>query len=51
MKKIYLNPYENVKDLTFGITEYIQFYNNIRKHQGLGFLTPSEVFRKVALRA
>jgi putative transposase len=50
-ENIYLNAYENIKELSRGITDYIQFYNCIRKHQGLDFLTPREAFRKTALRA
>jgi len=50
-ENIYLNAYENTKELIQGITDYVEFYNSIRKHQGLHFLTPGEVFRNAALRA
>jgi putative transposase len=41
---IYLKEYKNGKQLFEGLLTYIQFYNNVRKHQSLAYLTPNQVF-------
>jgi putative transposase len=43
-EKIYLYAYQNSLDLFVGLTEYMDFYNNRRKHQSLGYQTPASVF-------
>lgn len=40
----YLNDYQTVPELRNGIKRYIEFYNNRRWHQALGYKTPAEVY-------
>jgi len=42
-EKIYLHGYANNLELFLGITEYVYFYNEQRKHQSLGYKTPAGV--------
>ena len=42
----YLNEYENYSELYTGIKEYIEFYNEQRPHQNLGYLRPMEIYKK-----
>lgn len=46
-EKLYLCGYDNTIDLFLGITEYVNFYNNQRKHQSLGYQTPKTVYAEV----
>ena len=41
---IYLRSYENVRELKRGVQKYFRFYNGKRFHQGLGYLTPDDVY-------
>ena len=41
---IYLNYYESLKECKEGIDEFIKFYNELRLHQSLGYLTPDEKY-------
>lgn len=41
---IYLNCYENGHKLYMGLKTYFTYYNECRSHQGLGGLTPLEVY-------
>lgn len=43
---IYLKEYKDGKELFEGLLNYIQFYNNERKHQSLFYLTPNQVFNE-----
>ncbi|WP_245801792.1 IS3 family transposase [Chitinophaga sancti] len=43
-ENIYLNAYDNTLDLYKGIHRYVEFYNWERKHQGLEYVTPAEVY-------
>ncbi len=43
-EEIYLKAYESVTELLEGLTRYIEFYNNERLHQGLGYQTPAAVY-------
>jgi len=43
-EEIYIKDYETVEDLIKGLREYFWFYNNERPHQGLGDMTPAEVY-------
>lgn len=45
-EKIYLHGYETNLELFLGITEYIHFYNERRKHQSLGKKTPLMIYRQ-----
>lgn len=41
---IYLYDYESVKELYKGVSQFIEFYNSIRKHQSLNNATPKQIF-------
>lgn len=41
---IYLNDYISFTELYKGVEEYINFYNEQRPHQSLGYLRPKEVY-------
>jgi putative transposase len=41
---IYLKEYKTGQELWQGVHQYIQFYNEERKHQSLGYLTPNQVY-------
>ena len=43
-EEIYINPPDNVRELRSSITKFIDFYNNIRPHQSLGYRTPAEIY-------
>lgn len=43
-EEVYLKDYESVPDARTNIGSYIQFYNERRPHQALGYRTPYEVF-------
>jgi putative transposase len=44
-EEVYLKKHENMQDLLMGLTHYLMFYNNARKHQSLGYQTPESVYR------
>ena len=43
-EKFYLYEYNTVKALRQAITEYVEFYNQRRWHQSLGYKTPAEIY-------
>ena len=43
-EEVYLHAYETVADVRAGLNRYFRFYNSERTHQGLGRLTPDEVY-------
>lgn len=45
---IYLNPENNVAALLCGITDFIDYYNNRRFHQGIGHKIPARVYAMAA---
>jgi putative transposase len=45
-EKIYLHGYGSNLELFIGITEYVNFYNEKRKHQSLGYDTPAAVYAR-----
>jgi putative transposase len=45
-EKIYLHGYASNLELFIGITEYVNYYNEKRKHQGLGYDTPAAVYAR-----
>lgn len=45
-EEIYLNEYQNVKELTKALKTYFDFYNNERFHQSLDDSTPAERYRE-----
>lgn len=47
LKREFINKYRfmSIKDLIAGLREYIYYYNNIRLHSTLGYLSPNEFER------
>ena len=45
-EEVYLHDYETVQEARDGLKHYIEYYNNERQHQSLGYLTPAEVYFK-----
>lgn len=45
---IYLHAYQNGEELRQGLEAYMKRYNEERLHQSLDYMTPDEVYRKVA---
>lgn len=43
-QEVYLKEYESPRDARIGIGNYFKMYNEFRPHQGLGGLTPHEVY-------
>lgn len=43
-ENIYMNDYQSVPELRFGLNHYFQFYNQQRLHQSLDYQTPAEVY-------
>ncbi|OPX83613.1 MAG: Integrase core domain protein [Pelotomaculum sp. PtaB.Bin104] len=48
-EEVYLNDYISPKEARQRIGQYINFYNNERPHQSLGYKTPAEVYRSTCL--
>lgn len=45
-ENIYLNEYHTGHALRNGVQKYFEFYNNVRPHQSLGYLSPADVYKK-----
>jgi len=43
-ENVYLKSYRNIAEAEQGLSEYFSFYNNERRHQSLGNLTPADVY-------
>jgi len=43
-EEVYLRAYESISEAKAGIRNYFQFYNQERRHQGLGKITPDGVY-------
>lgn len=43
-EEFYLNEYKSIKELSNAISAYIEFYNQRRWHQSLGYKTPAAVY-------
>lgn len=43
---IFLSHYGSVKEVRDGLYEFIEFYNNFRPHQALGYKTPAFFYNK-----
>lgn len=42
---VYLHPADNGLELYSGLKEFFNFYNTFKKHQGIGRVTPVELYR------
>ena len=42
-EEVYLKAYQSVAEARAGINDYLEFYNQQRPHQALGYRTPAEV--------
>lgn len=43
-EEVYLKDYATVREAKENIGAYIEFYNNRRRHQSLGYKTPAEIY-------
>ncbi len=43
-EEVYLKAYESLSEARKGLRDYFEFYNQRRRHQGLGYRTPDEVY-------
>lgn len=43
-EEIYPRGHENLKEVRKGLGSYFEFYNGVRRHQGLGYRTPAEIY-------
>jgi putative transposase len=48
-EEVYLNDYTSPREARQRIGQYIDFYNNDRPHQSLGYKTPAEVYHSIHL--
>ena len=46
VEEVYIKDYQTVAEASLGLGRYIEFYNNERLHENLGYRTPAEVFRE-----
>jgi putative transposase len=46
---IYLNEFQNPRELRKGVTRYITFYNTERPHQSLDYQIPARVYKQPEL--
>jgi putative transposase len=44
-EEVYLKQHDSVQRLLLGLTDYFVFYNEERRHQSLGYKTPSVVYQ------
>lgn len=44
---VYLNPDNNGQEMREGISDYINYYNNVRVHSGNGRMTPKQAYEKL----
>ena len=44
-EEVYLKAYQTVTEARVGINAYLEFYNQQRPHQALGYRTPAEVYQ------
>lgn len=45
-EKVYLNDYRTVREARSSLERYFHFYNTVRLHSSLGYMTPHEVYFK-----
>ena len=47
-EEVYLRAYESVREARARIEAYMNFYNNERPHQALGYRTPAQTYHEAA---
>ena len=47
-EEIFINPPDNLIELRSNLKRYIEFYNNIRPHQSLDYITPASLFSEAS---
>lgn len=45
-EEVYLKSYHDIHEARAGLSRYIPFYNERRRHQSLGYRTPEELYQK-----
>jgi putative transposase len=45
-EEVYLNAYASVAEAKTGIGAWLDFYNEERQHQSLGYRTPRQIYRE-----
>ena len=50
-EEFYLNDYSSIKELRQAIGAYVEFYNQKRWHQSLGYKTPADIYYNTAGRS
>lgn len=45
-EEVYLHEYSTPREARQSLSEYIEFYNNERPHQALGYQTPAAIYRR-----
>ena len=43
-EEVYLSEYTSPREARQGLTKYLQFYNERRPHQALGYSTPATIY-------
>lgn len=43
-EEVYLKAYSSITEVKQGLGKYFEFYNSRRRHQGLGYRTPDDVY-------
>ena len=43
-EELYINEHKNVKEIKIAIAEFIEFYNKMRLHSTLNYLTPNKFY-------
>jgi putative transposase len=43
-EEVYLKAYDSISEARKGLGDYFEFYNSRRRHQGLDYRTPDEVY-------
>jgi len=46
-EEVYLHEYSTPREARQSLSDYIEFYNNERPHQALGYQTPAAIYRRI----